>query len=280
MPRVFGRKSILHVRLWARAVEAAGANFSPTDTVFHDVGVALDEISSLTGNVEPVVLRVRAVGGAAADRAAVHGDWLCADHDPPRRLRRPEWTVSAEASVWSAQREWVEAWEGCSDARWMLHEVAAVGLDRRLLALAACACAATSLRFARGDGGRTARLIEVTEAWARGAAEADEVLRLSDAALADGYPGAVIGRHGAAAFAARSAGFAAEVAADPGAAALAAVSAANAISAFAADDLARGPGDPGAATAFERHVASMAPVVRERIPTIAVLRAAMLPPPA
>lgn len=260
--------------MMARAVEAAGSDFSPMGRAMHDAGVALDEISSLSGNMEPVVLRVRAAGGSAAERLALAGDWLCADHEPPRRIRRPEWTLSLDAAAWASRREWLEAWELCEDSRWALHEAAAVGVDRRLLALAACACARTSLHFAGGDGGRSAALIDATEAWARGEAKADVVLRLSDFALADSYP---IGGAGAAAFAARAAGFAADAVADPAAAALAAASAS---SAFAADELALDDdGGTVGAAAFERHVAYLADVVRGSIPTVSVLKAALLSPP-
>ena len=52
-----------------------GGAFSPRHGEWSDRGVALDEILSLRAAQEPLVLRVAADGGTAADRASVAGDW-------------------------------------------------------------------------------------------------------------------------------------------------------------------------------------------------------------
>ena len=70
----------------ARAVDSFRGTFSGTGGSFSDPGVALDEILSLTGNVEPVVLRVSAAGLDDASGGSLAGDWLCVDHEPPRRM--------------------------------------------------------------------------------------------------------------------------------------------------------------------------------------------------
>ena len=61
----------LSVSMSARPVEAAGAPFAPRSVVYHDAGVALDEILSLRPNHEPVVLRVaRFFTGVPGSRSA------------------------------------------------------------------------------------------------------------------------------------------------------------------------------------------------------------------
>ena len=169
----------------AREVVAAGEAFRPWGREFHDPGVALDELTSLEPR-EPTVLRVAVGAGRprSGPWARVVGDWLLEPGEAPRRLPRPSWEYDAEARGWSTAREWPEAWEPCEDARWMLHAAASVGVDRRLVVLAACACARTSLRYVPEGEARPLRAIETAEAWARGKATAGQV-RTARAAAAE-----------------------------------------------------------------------------------------------
>lgn len=166
----------------ARPVEAHAAPFSRGGS-YSDAGVALDEISSLTANVEPVLLRVKATGGTAAERRGLAGDWLCADHDPPARVPKPSWTYTDDARRWAAGREWIDAWELCRDGSWLLYEAALVGVDRRLVTLGACACARASLAVVRPSDARAADgSLAVVESWAKGHASMADLLSARDAA--------------------------------------------------------------------------------------------------
>lgn len=131
----------------ARAVEAAGCPFSPAGDELHDVGVALDEVASFTGNVEPVVLRVTARGGWPSERRAVEGDWLCVDHEVPRRIQKPSWKVGREGARWAAGRPWLDAWESCHRGDWMIYAAVSHRLGLRVAAPAVCACVEPSARF-------------------------------------------------------------------------------------------------------------------------------------
>jgi hypothetical protein len=68
-----------------------------------------------------------------------------------------------------------QAWDLCPRADWLLWLLARTGADRKLLTLAACACARTALPFVRADEDRPRIAIEWTESWARGEASMGEV---------------------------------------------------------------------------------------------------------
>ena len=254
----------------AREVIAAGELFRPWDREFHDPGVALDELTSLEPR-EPTVLRVAVGAGRprSGPWSSVAGDWLFEPGKAPRRLPRPSWSYSTEARGWSSAREWLEAWEVCDDARWMLHAAASVAVDRRIVVLAACACARTALRHVPEDEARPLRAIETAEAWARGEATAVQAraasLDANDAAAA-AYA-AANAAYGNAAYAAYAAAYAGG---DNAAYAVYAAYAANAANAAAN---AHAAGHSGGAM---RRVAlrEMASLVRSRIHTLDVLRAA------
>ena len=152
----------------ARAVVAAGEAFVGMGLTLHDPGVALDEISSMTGNVEPVVLRVHASGGDRDDREDLAGDWLCADGARPRRVPQPAWDYDADARAFCRSRPWLEAWEQCQDARWMLRAAGSAGVDVRALVMASCACARLVVDRVPARDARPVRAIEAAEAWAAG----------------------------------------------------------------------------------------------------------------
>lgn len=163
------RRGVLRVTMSARAAVAIGQPFVPRDVSFSDPGVALDEISTMRAGAEPLVLRVEASGGNSAERKAVTGDWLCdSDGSAPRRVPATRWRQGNDAAAWARERSWVGAWESCQNAMWMFHAAGHAGVAGRQLALAACACARTALRFVP-DGERRPRLaIEAVEKWARG----------------------------------------------------------------------------------------------------------------
>ncbi len=118
-----------------------------------------------------------------------------------------------EAYNWAKlQPSYEEAWASCHRADWLLWlggRLSTPGSpERKLVVLAACACARTALRHVKDGETRPLHCIEVTEAWARGEATLDavRVARLG-------------GRHAAAAAAADYAAAAAVAAADYAAAA-------------------------------------------------------------
>ncbi len=245
----------LKITMTARAVIARGFAFSPREGSFADADVALDELLSLSAPPEPLVLRVTATGGNAVERARVEGDWLCdAMFDAPRRIPAPVWSYTGEASAWTKRRPWLEAWETCPDARWMLHAAASVGVDRRLVVRAACACARTALDRIPTWEERPRRAIETAEAWTRGEATLDAVQQAAVASY---------GSYTAAATAASDAAYAA-VGDAAYAAAVAAYAAFYAASAAAASIAAR-----------QRVLARLADLVRGEIATWTVLRAAV-----
>lgn len=130
------------VTMSARAAVAEGRPFSPLRREFHDPGVALDEVAAMRPSSEAVVLRLRAAGGEPQERRSVAADWLCEpDGSEPVRLPKPDWSGgSDEERSWSRLRRWVEAWERCGNAQWMLRAAVGAGVDARLVAGAAAAC--------------------------------------------------------------------------------------------------------------------------------------------
>ncbi len=134
-----------------------------------------------------------------------------------------------EARAWARGKTLAEAWGQCERGDWMLW-LAARRAPRRLVVLAACACARTALVYAPAVEERPRRAIEIAERWARGDAVTPAECR-------------------AAYFAAYFAAYAADVAAYAAAAA-AAAAADDAYAAYAADDALR----------------KMAALVRQHIP--------------
>ena len=161
----------MQIVMSARAVVSSGAPFGRWGEPFSDPDVALDEISALRPHGEPVVLRVDVVGGTMKQRAELKGDWLCdVRGQAPARLPVPRWAHSAESAEFSRRRSWLDAWELCGDARWMLDAAADEGVDLKLVVLAACACARTSLHLIPSAESRPVKAIDVAESWARGTA--------------------------------------------------------------------------------------------------------------
>ena len=133
-----------------------------------------------------------------------------------------------EAREWClTQPSYEAAWETCERGDWLLWLARQLGVDRRHLALAACACARLALPRVPAGEERPRIAIETAEAWARGAASLVEVRAAADAAY---YAAAYY-----ASAAARAAAAAAAVAYASAAYATAAANAAANASADAAD---------------------------------------------
>ncbi len=249
----------LQITLSARAVIGVGYAFTPHDTTFSDPDVALDEILSLPIPPEPLVLRVAAEGGSARERAPLAGDWLCdASIGEPRKIPETVWFHSDAAAAWADGKPWLEAWETCQDARWMLDAVAKTGLDARLLVRTACACARVCLGEVLPGEGRPLRAIETAEAWVRGEASREEVLAASSAS-----------RDAAREMRATSvrAGHAGHAAADAAEGAEGSTYALRFTASFAASSAYYAMGNRGVEA-----LRTMANIVRREIPTLLVLR--------
>jgi len=92
--------------------------------------------------------------------------------------------------------DWIEAhpgmtferaWAECPRGDWMLWIAARLGVERKTLVLAACACARLALKFVKPGEERPLRCIETTERWARGEATIVEVCTARAAATAAAY---------------------------------------------------------------------------------------------
>ena len=122
-------------------------------------------------------------------------------------------SACSEATAWVESHRWTAKtlWSRCENGSWMLWIAARIGVDRKLLVRAACACARESLKHVRAGDDRPHIAIETAERWTRGEATIDEVQTAAvDAAYAAAdaaYAAA------AAAYAAASAAYAADAAA-------------------------------------------------------------------
>ena len=151
-----------------------------------------------------------------------------------------------ECLVWYHGQDSQEAWQTCERGDWMLWVAARLGVDRKLIVLAACDCAETALHFVDPLEIRPKEAVATARRWCQGAYTSQQVRQ----AAADAT---------AAAYAADAAAYAADaVAADDAdtADAYAADAATYAADAYAADAYA------AAAIQSGRAIASL---VRERI---------------
>jgi len=90
----------------------------------------------------------------------------------------------SDARHWTADKPIKEAWETCERADWMLWLCERMEVDRKILVMAACACARTSLKYVKNGEDRPRVAIETAEAWCRGKATIREVRSAADAAAA------------------------------------------------------------------------------------------------
>jgi len=166
-----------------------------------------------------------------------------------------------EARVWASGRTLQQAWAECPRGDWLLWLAGRAGVERKVVVLAACACARLALKHVRPGEERPLRAVETAEAWARGDASVSledvrKAARAADAAAAYAF----------AAFAAAYAAYAAFAAADAAyAAADAAYAAADAAYAADAADAAADAADAARTT-----LAECADIVRAHIPVALV----------
>ena len=101
------------------------------------------------------------------------------------RQKLDDMGACTDAIAWVGKRRNAQkAWDECPRGDWLLWYAALKGVDRKVLVLAACACARTALVHVPVGKDRPLRAIETAEAWARGEATIDQV-RKAYAAAAD-----------------------------------------------------------------------------------------------
>ncbi len=66
-------------------------------------------------------------------------------------------------------------WQRCLRGDWLLWLAVKVGVDRKLIVMAACASARTALKYVAEGEARPLKAIETAEAWCRGDATLEEV---------------------------------------------------------------------------------------------------------
>jgi hypothetical protein len=154
-----------------------------------------------------------------------------------------------------------QTWEANPRADWLLWYAERIGVDRKLLVRAACACARTALKHVPSGELRPLRAIDTAERWCDELATIDEVRDAADAAYAAAYAYDAAYTY-ASAYASASAAYAAY---DTNADAVAAAYAAYAAAAYAAV--------ADAASASASASAVMARLVRKHIPYAAVRKA-------
>jgi hypothetical protein len=86
-----------------------------------------------------------------------------------------------QAIAWVGQRTAQQAWDQCPHGDWLLWVADRVGIDRKLLVLAACGCARLALEYVRPGEDRPRLAIETAEAWTRGEATREELKSVADA---------------------------------------------------------------------------------------------------
>ena len=88
----------------------------------------------------------------------------------------------SEAVEWCEDQTPYHAWRSCERGDWLLWICMTLGVERKCVVLAACACARTTLQYLAEDESRPRLAIETAEAWTRGEATIDEVYAAANAA--------------------------------------------------------------------------------------------------
>ena len=88
------------------------------------------------------------------------------------------------AMEWLMDRDLPRMWEECERGDWLLWFAAKVGIDRKVIVRAACACAREALRFVPDGEIRPKTAIETAERWCNGEATIEQVRNASSAAAA------------------------------------------------------------------------------------------------
>jgi hypothetical protein len=92
-----------------------------------------------------------------------------------------------EAVRWAGRKTPKKAWETCNHGDWLLWVAGKIDIDRKLIVLAACACAKTALKYLPVGEDRPRIAIETAEAWTRGEATIEQVHAAADAAVHAAY---------------------------------------------------------------------------------------------
>jgi len=93
-----------------------------------------------------------------------------------------ELDACSEAVKWAGRKTHKGAWKTCKRGDWLLWIAGKLDIDRKLLVLAACACARAALKYVRAGEDRPRIAIETAEAWTRGEATIDQVRSAANAA--------------------------------------------------------------------------------------------------
>lgn len=97
-----------------------------------------------------------------------------------------------EAVIWAETRHLSgrALWDKCPRGSWLLRIASQIGVDGRLVVLAACACARESLKYVNPAESRPQLAIDAAERWTRGSATIEEVRDASLAAFRAAAAGA------------------------------------------------------------------------------------------
>ena len=126
---------------------------------------------------------------------------------------KPHWTelltsrdACFEAVEWAqTQPSFAAAWADCERGDWMLWLAGRVSVDRKLIVLAACACARLTLNQVSKGEDRPRIAIETAERWAKGTATIEDVIAAQQGACAASSAAAYAAASSAAAYAATTA---------------------------------------------------------------------------
>jgi len=88
-----------------------------------------------------------------------------------------------EAREWAAGKTLEQAWAECPRGDWMLLLAGLLGIDRKILVRATCACDRLALPHVPAGELRPLNSIEAAEAWTRGEATIEDVRAAAEAAL-------------------------------------------------------------------------------------------------
>ncbi len=173
----------IRITLSARLVDQFGGPFSTFDRTFRDGKSALSEIVSFAKPDHPTVLRVAVEGDHKNDKTAyfIQGDWLFdPDLAEPMPVDPPKWSYDEESLEWSSDKAWLEAWERCTHAPWMLYAAARITVDPRLVVEAACTCARSSIDFVLSQSSLPREALQIAESWVTRQATDEQVRHVAE----------------------------------------------------------------------------------------------------
>ena len=160
------------VFLLARVVESFRGRWLSLNEEFSDRDVALDFVRHIQPTHGPTVARCLASGRGRAQMMAVEGDWLCDDlpgsFGANVKIPQATWGISSQSRLWAAGLPLLDAWESCANGGWMAYLVAELNVDRGMIVAAVCACVREAIRLVPEPDAVALRAVEVAEAMARG----------------------------------------------------------------------------------------------------------------